>query len=140
MTSIKDFPVVIEVPVRWGDMDAFNHINNIMFFRYFESSRIRYFEEIGFTGNQAKIGPILLETKCRFWKPLTYPDKLLVGARTVKIGSSSIIMEHLIHSPKIGVAATGEGVVVSYDYQNNKKVLLPKKIKDSIEHLEQKSF
>lgn len=141
MHSIKDFSVVMEMPIRWGDQDAFNHVNNIMFFRYFESSRILYFEKIGFTGNQGDdYGPILAETNCRFWKPLTYPDTIFVGVRTKKIGTSSIIMEHIIESQKSGVAATGEGVVVSYDYKNNKKIELPKKVRAAIEKLEQKSF
>ncbi len=140
MSKIKDFPIVLEMPIRWGDQDAFNHVNNTMFFRYFESSRIAYFEKIGFTGNLGDYGPILAETKCRFWKPLTYPDTILVGVRTTKIGTSSIIMEHIIESPKSGVAATGEGVVVSYDYKNNKKVPIPKEVREAIEHLEQNSF
>jgi acyl-CoA thioester hydrolase len=41
--SIDGYPVVIEIPIAWGEMDAFQHVNNIFYFRYFESARIAYF-------------------------------------------------------------------------------------------------
>ena len=45
---IGDYPVTIELPIVWGDMDAFQHVNNIVYFKHFESARISYFEKIGF--------------------------------------------------------------------------------------------
>ncbi|MCB0148997.1 MAG: acyl-CoA thioesterase, partial [Caldilineaceae bacterium] len=44
---LAGYPVVIEIPVAWGEMDAFQHVNNIVYFRYFESGRIAYFERAG---------------------------------------------------------------------------------------------
>ena len=38
--QLENYPVVIEIPVAWGDMDAFQHVNNVAYFRYFESARI----------------------------------------------------------------------------------------------------
>ena len=72
---LREFPVVIEMPVRWGDMDAFNHVNNVVYLRYFESARIAYFERLGFGISIAEqgIGPILASTSCEFKFPLTYP-------------------------------------------------------------------
>lgn len=140
MPSIKDFPLVINMEIRWGDMDAFQHVNNILFFRYFESSRIKYFEKIGFTSQTESIGPILADTRCKFIKPLVYPDSIKVGARTTKIGTTSVVMEHIIESDKLGVVAIGEGIVVTYDYKKNSKVPLPDNIRNAIEKLENKSF
>ena len=45
---LEGFPVVVETPIAWGDMDYFRHVNNIVFFRYFESARIAYLERIRF--------------------------------------------------------------------------------------------
>ncbi len=45
---LKHYSVIIETPVAWGEMDAFQHVNNIVYFRYFESVRIAYFEKIGY--------------------------------------------------------------------------------------------
>ncbi len=137
MLDIKDFPIVYEENVRWGDMDAFNHVNNVVYFRYFECARIKYFEALGFSSNEG-VGPILAETKCRFQKPLTYPDKIKICARATKLGTTSMVMEYAIFSPKVGVAAYGEGVVVSFNYKLNEKVPLPESVRKAVEQLEQK--
>ena len=57
---LAGYPVVIEIPVAWGEMDAFQHVNNIVYFRYFESGRIAYFERAGWTTRERTggIGPI----------------------------------------------------------------------------------
>jgi len=78
MENLMDgYPVVIEVPVAWGEMDAFGHVNNIVYFRYFESARLAYFYKLDLIDMMTKtgIGPILASTSCRFKIPLTYPDK-----------------------------------------------------------------
>jgi len=55
---LKNYPVVIEIPIAWGDMDAFQHVNNIMYFKYFESARISYFEKLDFNEQMKKTGII----------------------------------------------------------------------------------
>ena len=108
--SMKNYPVTIQLPVQWGEMDAFGHVNNVVYFKYFESARIKYFNLLEFGVNNQQIAPILAETKCRFWRPLTYPDNITVGARISSIGNSSFVMEYAIESDKIGLVATGQGL------------------------------
>ena len=84
MTTLLDgFPVVTEIPVAWGDMDALQHVNNVMYFRYFETARIDYFKRINLMENIAitQIGPVVSETSCRYKMPVTFPDTLLVGSK-----------------------------------------------------------
>ncbi|MHA2384093.1 MAG: acyl-CoA thioesterase, partial [Candidatus Thorarchaeota archaeon] len=83
MKSLDDFNIRVEIPVAWGDMDSFRHVNNTKFFKYFETARIRYFEKIGFIETMEKnsIGPILASTSAKFIKPLFYPDTVTVGTR-----------------------------------------------------------
>jgi len=66
----------IQITVAWGEMDAFQHVNNVVYFKYFESARINYFEETGINAHMQTtgVGPILGNTQCRFKAPLTYPD------------------------------------------------------------------
>ena len=133
------YPVVIEIPVAWGDMDAFQHVNNIMYFKYFESARISYFEKINFMEvmNETGIGPILASTQCRYKIPLTYPDHVTVGAKVDTIEKERFIMKYVVVSHKHEkIAALGEGVLVTFDYQNNKKTLIPDEIKKRIIALE----
>lgn len=136
---ISAYPVVIEIPVAWGDMDAYEHVNNIMYFKYFESVRISYFEKIHFmeVKKRTGIGPILASTQCRFKIPLTYPDLVTVVAKVDTIEKDRFIMKYAIISRKHNkLAATGEGVLVTFDYQNNKKAFIPDEIRTRIIDLE----
>src|SRR5690606_27481110 len=73
---LEGFPIVVPNPVAWADMDVFRHVNNAVFFRYFENARIRYLEAIGFGDDDrhSGLGPILHSTNARFRRPLRYPD------------------------------------------------------------------
>ena len=136
---ISAYPVVIEIPIAWGDMDALQHVNNIVYFKHFESARISYFEKIDFLEvmNRTGIGPILASTQCRFKIPLTYPDHVTVGAKVDTIEKDRFIMKYTVISHKLKkIAALGEGVLVTFGYQNNKKAQIPDGIRKSIMDLE----
>jgi acyl-CoA thioester hydrolase len=136
---LADFPVVVATPVAWGDMDYFRHVNNIVFFRYFESARIAYLERIGFEREleESGIGPILGATDCRFRRPVTYPDVVLVGARTVELAEDRFRMEYrLVSESQRAVAAEGGGTLVAFDYRRNCKAPLPRAVRAAIEQLE----
>ncbi len=133
--SFDDCQVSIEVPIAWGEMDAFQHVNNVVYFRYFESARIAYFERVGvFELMEASgVGPILATTSCRFKAPLTYPDTVTVAACVESLESDRFTMRYFVKSAKSGrVAAEGEGLVVFYDYNNNCKHAIPTDIYEAI--------
>lgn len=110
------------------------HVNNIVYFRYMESARFAYFERIGFLGPQESgIGPILGSARCVFKFPLTYPDRVLVGAKVTQIGEDRFTMRHCLYSERHGrLVADGEGVLVAFDYGANKKAELPQVIRQRI--------
>ena len=127
----------MKIPVAWGEMDSFGHVNNIYYLRYFETARIRFFEEIGLLQylKERGIGPILAETSCRFRRPVFYPDTLTVGARIKSIGKTSFIMEFSVISDASGLAASGEARMVIYDYKASKKTDIPDHIKEKLSTL-----
>lgn len=136
---LDGFSVVIEVPVAWGDMDAFAHVNNTVYFRWFESARIAYLDRITFRGGDEHggAGPILASTHCRFRRPLAYPDRVRVGARTVGLDEDRFTMEYRIVSVTDRVlAADGGGVVVAFDYLTGRKTLLPSAVSHAITALD----
>jgi acyl-CoA thioester hydrolase len=133
------YPVVIEIPVMWGEMDAFQHVNNIVYFRYFESARISYFERLDVLEFMKKtgIGPILASTSCRFKVPLTYPDKVLVGAKVTNIEQDRFTMNYIVTSTKIQkVVAEGDGLIVAFNYRDNKKAIIPDELRQRIQQVE----
>ena len=136
--SLRAFPVVIEIPVQWGEMDAYGHVNNTVFFRFFESARIAFLERCGFlrSYDEVEIGAILHSTSCRFLLPLFYPDTVLVGARAEAIDFDRFVMEYRVFSTaQNAVAADGEGTVVSFDYRNRSKAELPQMVREGLDAL-----
>jgi acyl-CoA thioester hydrolase len=136
---LSAYPVVVELPVFWGDMDYFRHVNNIIYFRYFESARIEYLERIGFRQetDHGGVGPILHSTQARFRRPVEWPDTVLVGARTTEVGEDRFAQEYRLVSRAQGqVAAEGGCILVAYDYGNARKVGLPAAVRDAIRRLE----
>ena len=137
--SLEAYPVIIETPIAWGQMDAFRHLNNTTYFRFFESGRIAYFERMNFMEymEETGVGPILASTNCRFRIPLTYPDNVSIGTRVSTIEEDRFTMEYVVVSHKHQkIAADGSGLIVCFNYKENKKVPVPAEIKKRIEHLE----
>ncbi|MFQ3580634.1 MAG: thioesterase family protein [Chloracidobacterium sp.] len=138
LEALAGYPVIITIPVAWGDMDAAQHVNNTVYFRYFESARIAYFERIAFGLDFAQsVGPIVAHTQCRFRWPLTYPDTISVGTGVSGLGDDRFVMRFTIASHRHGkVAAQGDGLIVSYDYRNQRKAPLPAAVRAAIMTLE----
>ncbi|EIO4106531.1 acyl-CoA thioesterase [Vibrio vulnificus] len=138
---LQDFPVVTEINVAWGEMDALQHINNVVYFRYFETARIEYFNKINLMDEikRNQIGPVLSETQCRYRIPVTFPDTLLIGSRVSEVGEDRFTMEYQVVSKKMGkVTTTGSATVVMFDFKNQSKAQLPTVLRDAIFSIEAK--
>jgi acyl-CoA thioester hydrolase len=136
---LRDFKVIIDQPVAWGDMDSFAHVNNVVYFRYFENARVEYFRRIGWWEymEETGIGPIVGSTQARFRRPVKYPDTLRAGAKVISIGTDRMTIRHVLVSKTTGEMVTeGEAVVVCIDYRANAKVPVPDELRRRIEELE----
>ena len=133
------YAVQIEIPIQWGDMDAFNHVNNVMYFRYFESARIAYFEQLGVMGfdTEDNVAPILAETNCRFKLPLNYPDSIIVGARITENHSHGFMMEYAVYSLQHKmISSIGTGRIVMLNYSTHEKVVVDNELINKINAIE----
>jgi acyl-CoA thioester hydrolase len=141
--ALEGFPVVVVCPVQWGEMDAYQHVNNGVYFRWFETGRSAYFDEAGLWSAEGPRGvaPILHSVSCRYRAPLTYPDEVEIGVRVASRGADRFEVEHAIYSRRLArVVAEGRGVVVSYDYDEGAKAPLPAAWLAAIERIEGRSF
>jgi acyl-CoA thioester hydrolase len=138
MKSLNDFNIKVDIPIAWGDMDAFKHVNNTKFFKYFETARIKYFEEAGFieTIKKNSIGPILASISAKFIKPLFYPDTVTVGTRVTSVEPTHFIMDYIIVSKSKEIAALGESKMVAYDYKSSKRTTLPDIVRNKIREID----
>jgi acyl-CoA thioester hydrolase len=129
-------PISVQRAVLWGDMDAFQHVNNTVFFRWFECARIAYFLAIGFVDG-AGAGPILAHTECRFRRPVAFPDTVVIKAGVTELGEDRFTMAYVVESEAAGVVATGTGRIVCFDYGAGTKAPLPDAVRAALESLEQ---
>lgn len=140
---LNDFPVVIQRDLEWGDMDSFSHVNNIMYFRFFENARTVYFMRAKIIEEMKKTdaGPILKSTSCTFRIPLTFPDIVSMGAKVIDISTDRYKMVFAVFSHNHQkIAALGEGVVVNINYRTGEKTPLSEEVLASIEKLEGRSL
>jgi len=77
----------VVVPIRWGDMDAMGHVNNTVYFRYMEQARVDWAYALARRLGRdayANDGPVIVNARCTFFAPLTYPGeaevRMLLGA------------------------------------------------------------
>jgi acyl-CoA thioester hydrolase len=144
MSSAKDliwreYPVVVEQAVAWGDMDSFKHVNNVVYFRYFENARLEYFRRLDwFTfQEQSGVGPIVSATQARYRRALTYPDTIFIGARLLTLEENRFTLEHRLVSERLDdIASTGQVTVVAYHYREGHKTQVPEEIRRRIAALE----
>ena len=139
---LAGFPLVIEVPVLWGDEDSFAHVNNVAYLRWCETGRVEYLRRIGLFPELPPrgLGPILATITCRYLRPLKHPDTVAVGTRVTAIGNSSFRMEHRIVSRATGeVAAEAESAMVTVDYSTGKSVRVPDRVREAIARLQELS-
>ncbi len=124
----SEWPLTIQLPVTWGEMDAFSHVNNTVYLRWFESARIAYFERTGVLDKMKSdgIGPILARSAIDYRKPVVYPDQISVSIRVREIGNTSFTLVYQITSraQADAVVAEGESVVVMVNYRNGEKAPL----------------
>jgi acyl-CoA thioester hydrolase len=140
---LSGYPVVVSLPVQWGDQDAFQHVNNVVYFRWYETARIAYTSRLGLFERmrEQRVGPILASITSDYRRQITFPDAVHVGSRVARIGRSSLTMEHaLVSASARAVAAEGRSTIVLFDYNTNTPVPYPDDVRQAIGALEGKSF
>ena len=115
------------VPMRWGEMDALGHMNNVSYFRYFEQARISWFDTLRIDYRPGSEGPILGTLSCRYIRPAVYPAEIEVTTYVGKAGRSSFAMCHdmyLAGEPGM-LFAQAQAVMVWIDISDGKSRPLP---------------
>lgn len=119
-----------EIPVRWGDLDAFGHVNNTLYFRYFEEARFQWMLEAGLP-IKAESFPVVVTIGCTFLRPLFYPDTLRLELRLSQPGRSSFMVNYHIFSSSNPASPCTEGYskVVWVAAADGKSVPLPDSVR-----------
>lgn len=114
--------------VRWGDMDAFGHVNNALYLRYLEEARVQML--VNMLGNQITDGDfatVVINVSCTFLKPITYPDSVRIDCYVGELGRSSFMTWYEVFalSAPNEMASEGSAKVVWMDRRTGKSAPLP---------------
>ena len=133
MDLVAGFHSVLEMTVRWGDMDAYQHVNNTLYFRYLESARIAYFTDLKFGGRPSGVAPVLHSATCRFRFPVTYPDTVLIASKVVELGPDRFkVYQRIVSTRHQLIAAEGHSIIAAFDYDNNRTGIFPELVYNAI--------
>ncbi len=131
INELSDYPLHFQQTVAWGDMDAFGHVNNVMFYRYFESARIQYLEQFNIFNYQ--VITVISKSDCRYLSPVFYPDQLIVATRVEEMRNSAMRMRYVLFSQRQNkIVADGEAVIVVLDAKTNNKTAIPEAFKQQV--------
>ena len=90
MESHRKLVHATRIAIRWGDMDAYQHVNNTVYFRYMEQARVEWLEGIGYACNAQQEAAVIINASCTFLLPLTYPGTVDVRLYAGHPGRSSV--------------------------------------------------
>lgn len=121
----------MEMPIRWGDMDAMGHVNNTVYFRYLETARIDWFRVIGCDINPRGEGAVIINAFCTFHRQLEYPGDIVVKMYASDVGRTSFESWATIErtdAPGV-VYASGGATTVWVDFPKQKSTPLPDRLR-----------
>ncbi len=130
----------MSLPILWGDMDAFQHVNNTASIRWFESSRIRLIEhpELSEVLKAQGVAPILASVSCNYRRQLRYPDTVHVGSKVSRLGNTSLTIQHVVVSDQQDcIASDGHSVVVCFDYKTQRPVRISDELRNAVERMQE---
>ncbi len=139
---LQPFPIQVKLPVQWGEMDAFRHVNNTIYIRWAETGRLEYFRQMNLKMDEPEkedFGVILGWQDCKYIFPVRFPDTVFVGTRVTELGEYHFYMECQIFSEKHDrIVAITKHKIIAFDYRLNQKILIPEILRDRIGAIEQK--
>jgi acyl-CoA thioester hydrolase len=132
-----DYPHFLVIPTRWMDNDIYGHVNNVVYYSYFDTVINRYLIDAGGLDIQAApVVGIAVETACRFRRSFAYPEPVDAGLRVAHLGNSSVRYEiGLFGDGDDEARAEGHFVHVFVDRASQRPVPLPPPIRAALERI-----
>jgi acyl-CoA thioester hydrolase len=137
-TRTRDYyPHFLAIPTRWMDNDIYGHVNNVVYYSYFDTVVNDYLiREGGLDIHAGEVIGIAVETRCNFLASLVFPETVDAGLAVGHLGNSSVrYLIGLFGEGREAVAAAGEFVHVFVDRASRKPVTIPPRIREALERI-----
>lgn len=124
----------LRIPTRWMDNDLYGHVNNVVYYSYFDTVINRYLIDVGgFDPHEAEVIGIAVETMCRFRRSFAFPEEIEAGLRIGHLGNSSVRYEiGLFGTDNDEARAHGHFVHVFVERANQRPVSIPPPIRAAL--------
>jgi acyl-CoA thioester hydrolase len=122
------------IPIRWGDMDAMNHVNNATYFRYLETVRVDWLQSLAMPMKTDGEGPVIVNAFCNFYKQLQYPGEVLIKLYTSEPARTTFETWATMaraDQPDV-VCAAGGATTIWVDFLKQKAVDLPQWVRTAV--------
>lgn len=130
----SDYKVFYPINTRWSDNDVYGHVNNVIYYSYFDTAANRYLiEEGGLDISDGEIVGFVVNSGCEYHAPISYPEPIEAGLRVEKLGNSSV--RYGIAIFKVGVeqaVAHGHFVHVFVNREANESVSIPENLREAL--------
>jgi len=125
------------IPTRWMDNDVYGHVNNVVYYSYFYTVVNQYLIEQGVLDiERSQTIGLVVETRCQYFAPITFPDVVSAGLRVAKLGSSSVRYEiGLFRNDEDAAAAHGHFIHVYVDRVSRRPAALPAAMRAALERI-----
>ena len=128
--SASDTPRLLHacrIPVRWGDMDSYGHVNNTRYVQYLEEARIAWFASLSMDIDHGPEGPVVLQVQHTYLRPVVHPATVVVELYAGALGRSSLTLEHRLYTEAESGILYGEGFckLVWIEHAANRSVPVP---------------
>ena len=135
--DLSTYPHKLVIPTRWNDNDVYGHVNNAIYYLYFDTVVNRYLVDNGLlvVGKSETVG-LVVDTGCAYFAPISFPDHVTAGLRVAKLGSSSVRYEvGLFRNDETKAAAQGHFVHVYVDEKTRRPMPLADAMKNQLSKL-----
>ena len=137
--ELAPFPLTFEIEVQWGDMDAAQHVNNLIYLRWTETARTKYFVRLGYPviSDGKHPGFILAYQDCKYIFPVTFPDTVVVGIKAKDLFEHGFYLESHVYSKRHKrLVVINNAKIICYDYLKQQKVGISDQLNRQIALLE----
>jgi len=136
-TTRADYRWFIEIPTRWHDNDVYQHVNNVIYYAFFDTAVGRFLVESGVLDiRHSPVIGYVAETKCQFLGAVAFPDRVTVGLRAGRIGTTSVRYEiGIFRNEDETAAAQGHFVHVYVERETGRPTPLPPKLRAALQPL-----
>jgi len=132
-----DYRHFLAIQTRWMDNDVYLHVNNVVYYSYFDTVVNQYLVERGVLDiEKSPVIGLVVETQCHYFSPIAFPDTVHAGLRLAKLGTSSVRYEiGIFRNAELRAAAQGHFVHVYVDRASNRPAPLPAALRAALEPL-----